>query len=118
MQLKISTNGYNVLASGTVIFYDIDSEMKLHVEVNPEFEFDMIFVFSKDNKERSIEKKVQGNVVTLTCYNFNDQLGTGTVEPLDVATIGDKKLVLHFWTYVMGDKKAARKIEYTFLEKE
>lgn len=118
MDFKISTSGYNVVSSGSVILYGADSELRLSVVASKTFSFEIILEFIKnDEKEQNLSKAVEENTITFKCINFNNSLGTGTVEPLSIATIGGKKLFLHFWSYLMGDA-SVRKVEYTFLEKE
>jgi hypothetical protein len=38
-------------------------------------------------------------VITLTCVNFNEPLGTGTSQPIELAEAGGKKLFVSFWAY-------------------
>lgn len=120
MKIEISTDGYKIVSSGSVFLFDSDSEIRLHVIASDNFKFNIVMRFDKSEvSESSINKEVKENTITFTCYGFNSSLGTGTVEPLSIATIAEKELLLHFWVYLMGtSQKSARKIEYTFLEKE
>ncbi len=119
MNFSISTNGYKVVSSGTVMLYDANSELKLCVVASEDFSFDVILRFIKtDDGKHELAKEIRGSTITFKCMNFSNALGTGTVKPLSIATVAGKELLLHFWSYLLGENNSARKVEYTFLEKE
>lgn len=120
MNFNISTNGYKVVSHGTVILYDVDSELKISVEASEEFSFDVILQFIKtDSGKIEVKKEISNEtIITFKCLNFENNLGSGTAKPLPIATVAGKDLLLHFWSYLMGKNHSTRKVEYTFLEKE
>ena len=69
----------------------------------------------KENKSTYIKTDVEGTLITITCYNFNNSLGSGTVYPQNLATIGGKKLYFHFIVYKIS-QESSRHIIYTFYE--
>lgn len=62
-----------------------------------------------------ILKQILKDIITITCYNFNNSLGSGTVYPQNLATIGGKKLYFHFIVYKIS-QESSRHIIYTFYE--
>lgn len=119
MKFQISTNGYNVISSNTVILFDSNSELKISATAIDGFSFDVILRFIKNTEEeKNLHKAVSGNTITFECINFDNALGTGTVAPLLLATVEGKDIYMHFWVYLMGDSGKVRKVEYTFLVKE
>lgn len=119
MDFNVSTNDYKVVHSGMVILDDPNSELRLGVIASENFSFNVVLKFIKnDDCNQGLDKEVDGNTIIFKCRNFNNALGTGTIKPLPIATVSGKDLSLHFWTYLLGDKNSARKVEYTFLEKE
>ncbi len=118
MEIKISNDDYDIVDSGTIIMYKSDSELKFDVKASEEFSFNLILKFIEDaDKESSLEKEVIEDNVIFRCTNFKNQLGVGTLEPLSIATVSEKELFFHFWSYSLSDGRT-RKIEYTFLKKK
>ena len=119
MDFSISTNNHKVISSGMVILNDVDADLKLEVKASNDFTFTVILRFiNNEDGEVGLKKDIDGNTVIFKCINFNNTLGTGTVKPLPLATVSGKDVLLNFWSYLLGDKSSARKVEYTFLEKE
>ena len=122
MITNISSGKYSILESNVVYLVDDESDLTLHFAFKDDFQFDLhiTFIVDEDVAGARLERKTNGNVLEAMCYNFNNSLGTGTSIPINVATIDDKKMYIHFWSFLLGDanKKQARKIEYTvFMEK-
>ncbi len=119
MKFEFSTNNQQVVQSGSVILYDYNSDWVVDVEASDKFKFRIIVKFEFDaNEKQHIKRKViKDNKVELVCVNFGNTLGSGTVLPMEIATIQGKKLNLHLWVYVLGDNEG-RRLEYTFLLEE
>lgn len=116
MTIEKTTSDYTIVDSGAVITYSGMSDLTLSVKANKDFTFSIVIRFeSAKEKEQKIERNVSGNLITLTCVNFDNSLGTGTAEPLDIATIEGKKLYLNLWAYALG-AGAQRYIVYTFYQ--
>lgn len=120
MITKISTEKYYIIESNMILLFYKDSDLTLHFKFN-EFSFDVKLIFNTNNSiEGGITKNVNGNKIEIICTNFNNPLGTGTIEPIDIATIDGKNLYIHFWSHLYMSEKdsSVRKIEYTvFLER-
>ncbi len=116
MKVEMSTGKYIIEQSGVVFLYDITSELKMKIDTEKNFSFEIILKFATDGtKEQKVQRDVTGNTIYLTCYNFSNALGTGTTNPISVATVSGKELLLHFWSYTSD---TMRKVEYTFLMEE
>lgn len=118
MEFKFLTNKQKIVESGSVILYNYDSDWTVNVKANDDFEFSIVVKFKVNpDEEKQIGRKVADNKVELTCVNFDNTMGSGTVVPIEIATINNKKLSLHLWVYSLG-KKEGRRLEYTFLLEE
>lgn len=117
MEINILTNGYKVISHGDVILYDTNSEMKLDIKTDSDFRFSVVMKFSKsEDGKRDFRMLTEENTIVFECYNFNPR-GSGTVDPISIATVNGKEWLIHFWSYIMGDE-GPRRVEYTLLEKE
>lgn len=116
-KFKLSSGGYDILDYGVVYSFgkneDIEYEMDVVAIKDPEIRFKMkiVFQFRDDGKEVQIERRVEGETVYFICYNFNNKLGTGTNEPVELAMVAGRRLYIHLWVVMQGE--TTRKIEYT-----
>ena len=122
MITNISSDKYNIYESNAVFLFEKDSDLTLHFIFKDNFEFDIRFIFKTDSdiSKEKIERNVNGNMLELRCINFNSVLGTGTTMPVEIATIENKKMYIHFWSFVYGSdsENKTRKVEYTvFIER-
>lgn len=113
MSIQKCSGNYRILDSGSVLAYSPEEGVDFLVEEEGLcFELHLRFV-SVENAQQLIRPEVEGNVITLTCVNFNEPLGTGTSRPIELAEANGKKLFVGFWAYLPGNG-AARKVDYTF----
>lgn len=114
---RISSKGNNVIDTGTVFSFNAEADVDI-IEQIDDVILTIRFKFQKnDQKKYQIDKKVDeaNNLIELTCFNFENSLGTGTTSPIDLAMINKKNVTLHFWIFLLGsEEKAARKIDFTF----
>ena len=115
MKIETFSSDKKIIHSGTTILFNNDSDLifKLSTE-SDDFNFDLKLVFKddKENKSTYIKTDVEGTLITITCYNFNNSLGSGTVYPQNLATIGGKKLYFHFIVYKIS-QESSRHIIYS-----
>lgn len=118
MKISLESGNLDVLTTGTAFLKEPNSDLTFNLNFEEEnFKIRIVLKFvSTDEKEYSIEREISGNTATLLCYNFDEKSGIGTSFPIDMATINDRKLYLHFWAYMIG-KNETRKVEYTFYRK-
>lgn len=61
------------------------------------------------------------NEIKIICNNFDDIAGTGSLEPIEIATVDDKRLYIHVWSSLHGRRdngNGAREVVYTvFIER-
>jgi hypothetical protein len=109
LQVQIRTGGYDVLAGGTVITAD---------GKNLEFQIDnlrFVFSFLSDNGATRMEPgPVSSSALTLLLFNFNNSIGSGTTEPIEIGTVRGRKLLLSFMVYSMNPD-STKTVHYTFL---
>ncbi len=86
--------------------------------------FELIFKDDSQTSEMKVEAKTFDNKkgITLTFTNFNNNLGTGNVKPLQLGFLNNKTLFFNYRIYARGgvpDKeKSGKTIHYTWLTKE
>lgn len=115
--MLVRSGKYKIIETGSVIPFDGDTDVEFLITTTLDFTFTLKLVFEENGKERDIEKAVdeKENVISFRCLNFG--AGAGTTEPLELATVSGKRVLLHFWTQRMTEKKNIRRIDYTvFLE--
>lgn len=116
MQVKISSKGHDIVASGMAYLFDKDADLTMNIEADDGYSFRLVMKFEEDSeREQGIEQNVQDNTIFLTCYNFIGA-GTGLYEPTQIAMMNGKALFLVFWSYLDGaekGKKKMRSVRYT-----
>ena len=117
MELNITTDGYKILKSGTIVAIDAQADINFELKAVDGFSFNVILRFIDDNnKEKMLDKEIVENTIIFKCYNFN-KLGTGTTKAISLATVDGKEWLIHFWSYILGDG-GPRKLEYSIFERE
>lgn len=123
MKTELFSSKYRVLESGNAILYNQDASLKMVVEPGTGFRFmlEISFVDEKD-KPRVMHKEVdvEKNEIRLICFNFDSGFGTGSTDPVEIATYNNKRIFLNIWTFLLGNRngKHTRKIDYTFYIEE
>lgn len=111
---NISSGGYDVLRSGSVITYDSSAEISFELKMNEVFSFNFIMKFIEEKNEvQDIQITTSNNDIICTCVNFNNPLGTGYSRPIQLAVFNDKKVYLNFWVIDLG-QKSLKQVMYTF----
>lgn len=121
MITEICTGNYRILESNTVYLFEPQSDLSLHFEFNNEetFEFDLNILFEKTEGTHSMKVGMHENEIRIICSNFDDVTGTGSIEPIEIATVNDKRLYIHIWSSLHGGVcNRAREVVYTvFIER-
>lgn len=116
MQIDIFTDNYKIVDSGTVLLFNGNSDMKIELVTNSDFKFSIIIQFINDDQQnKALKKEVMENTIIFKCVNFNS-MGTGTTEPISIATVDNKEWLIHLWSDITGNG-GPRKVEYSILEK-
>lgn len=114
---NISSGGCELIDSRSFILYSNDEPVEIEEVFIGSFILKIRIITCKDEKgERSIKINIdkEHNVIEYRCYNFDNVLGTGTKKAIEIGSINEKKIYIHFWIYSMGDKdNITRKLEYS-----
>lgn len=114
MKISLSSDNYSIVSSGETFLFGADKDLRMNIVADDHFEFSVVFRFEDSaDGEHHIDKKVNDNIITLTCYNFED-LGTGLTKPMNLARIEGRDILLTFWAYAEGpDEEKVRSVKYT-----
>uniref|UniRef100_UPI004055E6C3 DUF6864 domain-containing function n=1 Tax=Acetatifactor sp. TaxID=1872090 RepID=UPI004055E6C3 len=115
MQINLSSGNYNIISSGQVFLFGEEEHFRIDVIADDGFQFALVLKFLIDSSEEmNVTQKIENNTIVYTCFNFQDY-GSGSVYPLQIATIGGKQLFFMFWSYLEGkpEKGQVRSIKYT-----
>ena len=99
MQVSISSDNYRIIDSRQVFLFSETSDLRIDIALDDDSDdmFSVVLSFSSDDSRiEKIESSVDGNILSLVCYNLSD-LGTGLSEPINIAAVKDKKMYLQFW---------------------
>ena len=101
--MQVRSGTYDILASGIVIaFRNQPIEFTLSDEQPPVI-FRIVFAF--DTGEMRLEfATVTMHELTMTLFNTDRELATGTQEPLAIGAIQNRRLYFNYRTYSLGDK--------------
>ena len=115
MELKyIQADGHKVIASGTVVGYSQLPEFLFNLKEEGRFEFTLKLVFEeKEGAGMAINSDVTEGNITIHCVNFKNSLGSGFTKPVELATVGGKKI---FFKFIAHDMKQLPVLEYTFYQ--
>lgn len=107
--LQIRTAGKDVLVSGTVLTADSNNlEFQLaHLRI-------VLAFYSDGTATRMEAKSDQGSNLTLSLYNFNNSIGSGTTSPIEIGSFSGRKLHLAFMVYALSDS-SSKTVHYTFM---
>ncbi|MBQ2961097.1 MAG: hypothetical protein IJE09_07740 [Oscillospiraceae bacterium] len=114
MIIEKTSSNHIILDSGSAITFNSTAELSLSCKMDDTFSFSLVLQFeSNGDGQHVLKQSISGNTITLTCFNFDNPLGTGTTKPIELATFNGKKIYFNFFVYALGDK-ALRKIVYSF----
>ncbi|MFH6953751.1 DUF6864 domain-containing function [Pseudoalteromonas sp. XMcav1-K] len=105
--LKVTTSSYEVIASGVV-----------HI-TEPEVTFNLAnltikFVFKSDSDGTKLEAEVVDDALIVSLYNFNNSLGQGKIEPMEIGNLDGRRLFSTFFINT-PDSSNVRQFNYTFM---
>lgn len=113
MNTIAKTGKYEIVESQVLFLDSPESELWLHLVIDGEFFGDIQVRFDMlEDEPAGMKTQVENGILTLRCVNFDQALGTGTKEPMEIGASKGKKLMLHLWSYLMGHK-TVRKVEYS-----
>ena len=105
MKSKIETEERVVLDSGFIIMDKSDSKVSISVSDGTSGYGKICFEFINGgdgvSEEASLEASMRDGIPVLKCYNFNNRLGSGTIDPLELNLSSGKILFVYFWIYLV-----------------
>lgn len=107
--LKIVTSGLEVISSGVV--HLVEPEVKFSIA-----SLTFKFRFKSESGDSRFESNIVDDEMIIDLFNFNNSLGQGKIEPMEVGTISGRRLFITF--FVNTIEKNLRQFNYTFLLKE
>lgn len=118
MSSSVFCGNYEVYESNSVIMLDDSLPLRIHLAPSLTFAFDVIISIENGPGERNLEIKTDNakREVHIKCQGFDP--GAGTTQPIELATVGGKKMLMHLWTEKISAQACVRTISYTiFLQK-
>jgi hypothetical protein len=113
---KITTGNAEVLDYGAVILYDNSPfSISFGEENGVELKLSFKFKTSSESKPTIETEDVENNTLNLTLVNFDNPLGTGTINPIPIGTWHNKKLSLSFKVYSLSGSEQ-KSFEFTFYQ--
>lgn len=116
-RIIISNGNFDVIDTGSILAFDRKKSIDLIKRFSEDFVVTIkIFTIKEEdsNSEIRVRTDADHNIIEYTCVNFDNVLGTGTVSPIEIGSIGGKKLYIHFWLYSLGgEENTTLKLEYT-----
>lgn len=107
--LKITTGKYEVISSGVV--HMIEEEVKFNL-VN----LIIRFKFLQDSGVSRYLGEISGNELIINLFNNNNVLGEGVVSPVEIGTLGGRKLFCTWIVNTFGQDQ--KQFNYTFMLSE
>lgn len=112
--MKICVGEYEVYDNGAVLSHgdkDILFEIK-NLKIKIKFEND-----PEDSNYKANITLENNTCLLITLVNFNNPLGTGLTNPVEIGTINGSHLYLQFIVYRLGESDT-RMLSYTWLTKK
>ena len=121
-EVQLETSGAEIIASGMGMTLNGESSFDIYLKFDDEFRLTVKLIFDEagDGSQPALKKEAdtEKNIITLTCTNFSDYIGTGTLKPLKLGMYEGHSIYLHFWVRTPEEKKM-REVRYCFyLKKE
>lgn len=119
MNSRIESGTYELVESNMIIMDSIDSQLTIHLNVDGTSigKINVQFTSEEENEESAFSTKIENGELFINCINFNNTLGTGTKEAIEIGRIQGKLLKMQLWVYML-DKMYIRKVEYSIFKEQ
>ena len=116
------SDNYVILDSGSIITFSCNSSTTFLIRINQSAnlndvsEVKVVIKFEEDGtKEKKLKKDFDedSNCIFITCTNFNNNFGSGTVEAVKLFSYSGKAVYINFWVFLLGATQLKR-IDYCF----
>lgn len=116
-EVSVESGGAEVIASGVGMTFSPNASFRIHLKFDEDFEFTVEIKFEEvqDDKHPQLtsDVNIDKGLITLTCKNFTDFIGTGTLHPLKLGIYNNRRIYLKFWV-MTPEEKLTREIRYCF----
>lgn len=107
----MKSGGYDIYDSGTVISYGAESVL---FDIAADLKVELFFVDDESKAlEQRIDYNVNGGTLEMKLVNFNNSLGVGSAEPIEIGVLDNRKLFLNFRVYALL-AKGNKTVHYTW----
>ena len=113
MEVKIQSKGKKAIASGTFVTIDSEENELFFKYQKEDFKFKLSFM--KDNsgeQKMNYSPNEEKDTLLMKFYNFNNAIGTGLINPINVAESNGKKIYMAMIIHSITDN--VKQISYTF----
>lgn len=117
MQVHLSSENYDILASGEAFLFKPDADLTIQILEDDGEELKIVMKFTEDaSGKQAIQSDVTEDSLIIRCINFTG-LDMGLRCPAHIAEIDGKEVSILFSSKCSGEKKV-RSVKYTvFREK-
>lgn len=112
MNIQIELEDYDIISSGTIIGV-INQALIFKIE---DLLFELKFINNIETSENKISSSIgeDGKKMILTFQNFNNSIGIGNTDPIEIGWIGEHKLFLNYRVYSLTEN-TGKLLHYTWL---
>lgn len=112
-KFNVSSGQSTVIASGTIIQFN-GQPIEFNIDF-PGFPLKVIMDFknSLDSKIKMEPQTMNNNTISLTLFNYNNPLGTGTTKALKIADYEGQNVYLNYKVYAF-DGQSEKTVQYSF----
>lgn len=118
MDFKHYSDDCLIIASGSFLLISKDSNVNLHIDLHPEYDFemDLIWTFKNNSENESTTVslgKYNDKLLELIIVNGDSLLGNGTQKPTTLAEFSDGKILYCNYFFSRPDKENPRLLTYS-----
>lgn len=107
MTVQTFVNGLELVKSGMVHITE-NSELKITID-----NLTLLFAFENDDSKQPVEKNlIDNSTLRICCNNFKNSLGEGIISPIEIGSLGGKKLYVSFFVWTPNISQGKRIFNY------
>lgn len=119
MNVQIFSDECEIIANGSFLLLKNDSNAKIHIDLNPQYNYDLSITFTfsteRTGKEAKVERKIiDNNNIEFIIYNTEEPLGNGTLGAQKLAVFGDGKVLSCNYIFSRPTPQNSRTFTYSF----
>ena len=119
MDVQIFSDECKIIANGSFMLKNSDSNACIKIDFRPEYNFDLSITFTflkeRTGDDAKVERKIHGpNDIELIISNTEEPVGNGTMEPQPLAEFIDGKILSCNYIFSRPTQKNVRMFTYSF----